>query len=272
MLQTVSSRNDVAKFLSSLTGGVQILFFGIIYMAFVLLALALVYLWNNGYYFIVSKILHRNEKIVSPVEYTVTQKNVSRVFFIILVASILVIILGVVWAIADIVQPTNKFQDFIDTALGIEFLTISVIALGVFILLIIAMTVYKSGNLWVSRMLFYRIPTPTNNKEYPTAKLLAFGIIAALFLILFAVIAWVISESMTIMSNSTESSLSTQGTFFEKILDLSGGIRFILFGFLFAVIIMIILGINYFAHNSYILMVNRILKTQKTIENKLDES
>ena len=73
----------------------------VISIALVLFALAFIYFWNNGYYFIVTRILRRNEKIGIPIEFTKTQKNIGRGFFILFVAIFISIIYGIAWAIGE---------------------------------------------------------------------------------------------------------------------------------------------------------------------------
>ncbi len=77
MIYSSGSRNNFLNFLIALTGGVRMLLIGVILIALVLFALAFIYFWNNGYYFIVTRILRRNEKIGIPIEFTKLKKTLD---------------------------------------------------------------------------------------------------------------------------------------------------------------------------------------------------
>ena len=178
--------------------------------------LAFIYFWYNGYYFIVSRILHRNEKYVVPWAYSKSQKNTGMVFFILFIASILTVIIGLAWAIGDYFS-TDKFQAFLNASLGVEFLIITLIATIIFALLILAMFFYKSGNMAILTSLYFKNPLPETNKNYPAAKVITIGIMAGFSLIVIAVVAWVFSKGTSLMH------AGSGGSFFEDILGLSGG-------------------------------------------------
>ena len=125
----------------------------------------------------VSRILRVNEKIVSPMEYTSSQKIVARIFFILAVTSFILIILGIIWAIADAFVQNGKWQSFLNYPISTQITILAAFSAGIFLLLIVVMFFYRMGNNFILKMLYYRIPVPESGKGYMSAKILAAGIL-----------------------------------------------------------------------------------------------
>jgi hypothetical protein len=253
-------------FTSDLTGGSRVLLIGAIEIGIVLFFLAFVFFWQNGYHFIVTRILKINEKIVSPVDYTPKQKTVGKVFFIILSVCFVVIAISIVWAIADMFQVTGKLEAFENAPLGEEFILVALIATGVFIMLILAMLLYKSGNLLILKAVYYRILLPTNAKGYTSSKIIAGGIMLSIFLCIIATVSWAVTQLLTQLGVST----TAPDAFLQDIINLTGGLRLMVIGLMFTLFFILILLFIYVGHNGYALLVQRIMISQDKLDKHLE--
>ena len=264
MEQNATQHSDLFLFISNLTGGVQILLGSGIWILIVLLILAFMFFWKNGYYFVVSRILRVNEKIVSPMEYTSSQKIVARIFFILAVTSFILIILGIIWAIADAFVQNGKWQSFLNYPISTQITILAAFSAGIFLLLIVVMFFYRMGNNFILKMLYYRIPVPESGKGYMSAKILAAGILISIFFIILALIAWIFSQYLKLFITQ-----AGPENFFEDTYQLSGGLTLLSFSAIAAIFILLILSFVYIAHNGYILMRYEILNTQDKLDKHL---
>ena len=228
-------------FLGDISGGLRILIIGGFLLAFTLLGLAATYAWENGYFFVMNIILRRNQKFAPlPVEFSKGQKITGNIFFGIVVGSVILMVVGIIIAILDAVSPTGTWDEFAAYPLGIKFSIIGCFASGLFLLLIGAMTIYKWGNRIILVSLFVRLQPFEMKKDNTSAKVIAWGILIGIFLIIFSLSVWLISVWVEAFGEEV-------GNPFQSLAGLSPGLLIITIGLI--VLIFAIL-INLFAYLS----------------------
>jgi hypothetical protein len=258
--------NQFWGFLVDLTGGNKVLLSGGLIMGVTALALAFVYLWNNGYFWIIKKILRRNEKITISHSFTEKQKMLGRVLYIIFICSVLVMFLGIVWAIADAINPSGKWNDFIGYPFGIQLTLIALFATGVFGLLVGSMMLYKWGMLAINTALFVRMEPSGLKKDNMSAKIIAGGILASIFLIVISLIIWLISSGIQAIAGSEVANI------FVNLAELSNGLAILVVGFLILLFSFLFLSFVYVFNNGYFLLLKKVVEAQDKIDKGFDKA
>jgi hypothetical protein len=252
------------SFLGELTGGLRILIIAGFIWAFGGLALGAVYSWQNGYYFVVNIILRRNKEVAVPTQtYTKQQKITGQIFFGITVASVAVIVFGIIFAIIDAVAPTGAWDSFKGYPIGIQFSIIGTFVAGLFFLLVGAMTIYRWGNYVISNALFIRMQPVGMQKDNSSAKIIAAGILAGIFLIAFSLTVWLLSLWIGAFGENVTNP-------FESLANMSGGLLMLTIGLLILVFVILILGFAYIFNNGYYLIVKKIIEAQEKLNKSMD--
>jgi hypothetical protein len=250
------------SFLGVLTGGLKVLISGGLVLAFTGLALAGFYAWENGYFFVMNVILRRNAASPKPsFAINKNQKITAQVFFSLLVASVITIFFGIIYAIMDAITPTGKWQNFTNYPVGIQFSIIGCFASALFLLLIGAMLLFQWGNTMVIKALFER--KSTEAKDNQSAKIIAVGILAGIFLIAFSLVVWLLSLWFGAFADDITNP-------FEILASLSGGLIMLSIGLIVLVFVFLILGFAYIFNNGYYLIVEKIIQAQDKIDKSLD--
>lgn len=251
------------SFLGNLTGGLITLLIGGILEVFVVLVLAAVFAWQNGYYYVMNNILRYNKKISLVADFNSRQKIMARVFFIIIVLALITILFGIVYAVLDAVMPTGKWSEFAGYPIGIQISLISISAAALFLLLIGAMTLYRWGNVMISLALFARLEPAGIHRDNKSAQVIAWGILIGIFLIAFSIIVWLFS----LWFNAFGQDISNP---FEALMNLSGGLLMLSIGIIIMVFAFLILAFAYVFNNGYYIIVKRIMETQEKVNKSID--
>ncbi len=248
------------EFLGQQSGGLRIISVGLIFQVIIWLILAVLYLWTNGYYFTMTYILRHNKEIEVR-EFEKKQDTVGKIIFIITVAAIIVIFFGIVYAIADAVQPEGKWLSFQDYSFGLQFSIIGTFGAVLFGLLVLSLMLYKAGYKLIMNALFVSRNEEVLNQleEYANAKYFAWGILTAICLLIGSLVIWLISIGFRL-----------EGT--EIIFDLgelSGGLTMLFIGIMILTFDFLFLLFAYIYNNGYALMVDRVIKMEADIEKKI---
>lgn len=242
------------------SGGLRILLVGVFIQVIIWLAIGFLYLWQNGYYFVMNYILNYNKKVTDP-GYNENQRTIARVFFMITVFAILLIVLGIVYSIMDAVQPTGKWDSFKTYSFGLQFAIIGTFAAGLFALLVASMMLYKRGMVIVLNALFmHRNKELAKDEKTTIAKALTWGILIAIFAIFISVISYLISLGFQI-----------GGFNIFNLGGLSGGITVLLVGLFILLFDVLILLFTYVYKNGYSIMVEQVIKMQDNFEKWMFE-
>ena len=242
------------------SGGLRTLLIGIFIQIIVWLVIGFMYLWQNGYYFVMNYILNYNKK-VGETGYNEKQRTIARVFFVITIFAIILIVLGIVYSIMDAVQPTGKWESFKTYSFGLQFAIIGTFAAGLFTLLVVSMMLYKRGMLVIMNALFLNLNKELAKDEKTTiAKALTWGILIAIFAIFISLISYLISVGFEV-----------GGFNIFNLGSLSGGITVLLVGLFILLFEVLILLFTYIYKNGYSVMVEQVIKIQDNFEKWMFE-
>lgn len=251
-------------FLGVLTGGVRLLLIGSLILALTMLVLGFCWLWQNGYYFIINKILQRNAKITTSYSFNDKQKLTGQIIFFIVVGAIGICFLGIIWAIGDAIVPTGKWNIFITYPFGFQLTIFGLFFSGIFALLIGSMMFFKRGLIIINTAVFIRQkPENAESKDILPAKIIAGGILASIFLLTLALVVWLISVSFNLSIGQDV------GNIFEAMALLSGGLLTLSIGVLILVFLFLGLAFIFIFNNGYYLLISKISTTQEKIDKKI---
>ena len=242
------------------SGGLRLLLVGIFIQIIVWLILGFLYIWQNGYYFVMNYILRYNKKFVDP-GYNEKQKIIGRVFFVITVVSVILILGGIVYSIMDAVQPEGKWDSFKTYAFGLQFAILGIFFVGLFGLLVGSMMLYKWGNILILDALFLnRNKKLDEDEKTKIAKVLTWGIMITIFAIIVSAISYLISVGFEL-----------EGVNIFNLGTLSGGLTVLLIGMFILLFDVLILLFSFIYKNGYALMVVQVIKLQDGFEKKMFE-
>jgi hypothetical protein len=254
----------IYNFFNSLTGGTLILLVGIGILVFMGLILGLFFVWQNGYYALMKFILKNNEKLKIKHNFTMQQQWIGRVMFAILITSIIIIFFGIIWAIADAINPEGWGEVFVQYPFGIQFSVIGIFAAALFMLLIGAMMLYKWGNYAVMLSLFVKVQPEGVDKSNSAAKIITLGILIGISLISLSLIIWIISFAAGVISGDDVANL------FVAIQGLSAGLAMMWYGIIIFVFLLLVLCFIYAFKNGYWVALKWVEKWQEAIDKSLD--
>ncbi|MFW9940853.1 MAG: hypothetical protein ACFFFT_07420 [Candidatus Thorarchaeota archaeon] len=122
-------------------------------------------------------------------EYNKTQKKVSGAFYILIVIASLVTIGGLVWTAADIfIDPTDKWELFLDLNLGYKIAIVGGLLAGLFFLLVFFYGLFKKTSRSLMVFIYKKRELETKYKNRPGVKIAAGGLLISLIGILIGFI------------------------------------------------------------------------------------
>ena len=254
------------NFLGSLTGGALVLIVGVFILIFTSLILGFVYIWQNGYYHLMNFILRNNKNTEVDASFNEEETVLGRIVFIFFVSTVLVVVIGIIWAIADAVNPDGWGETFSNYPFGVQFSLMGGFFTGLFILLIGAMIIYKWGNFMIMSALFVKMHPGNEEKDNLSAKIITIGILIGISMLVLSLIVWVFSFAAGAISGDGVANL------FTAIAGLSGGMEMMAVGIVILVFLFLILGFIYFLNNGYYLALDWINKAEQAIDKGLDDA
>ncbi len=260
-----TSETGILISIANLTGGVRILLFGSVFFLILVIAILLIWVSQNGYHFIFEKIISKHESVKIEQTYTAAQNNIATGIYATYYILIVSCIFGIIWSVFDAIMPTGKWTIFLSYSLGTQVVIISSFSTLFFVLLIISILMLKSG-MKTALLILYRPKksTPKQSGEIiKSAKIAASGILISLFLIIFAIVVWVISIIFDLSIGRDF------GNIFEALGTLSGGLFLTSVSILCIIFISLFLLFIYIFNNGYDLLANRISSAQASIEQNL---
>jgi hypothetical protein len=161
----------------------------------------------------------------------------------------------------DAVQPEGKWQSFKTYTFGLQFAIIGIFMSGLFGLLVGSMMLYKWGNIIILDSLFLnRNKKLDNDEKTKIAKVLTWGILVTIFLIIISLVSYLISVGFQL-----------GGLNIFALGDLSGGLTVLLIGMFILLFDVLILLFNFIYKNGYAVMVVQVIKLQDGFEKKMFE-
>ncbi len=247
--QSIQGITSLWDTVSDMPGGIRILIISVIVLILDTLIYGFIYIWMNGQWVIVNKILKYNRAAQIKYDFSHTEKIVGRILFSIIVAEICMVIFGIVWAIVDAITGNWSIY-FKGYPFGVKFSFYGIYGSLLFAILVGMMFIYKRGLNLIMIPLFVQI-SPRKDTSNIMAKIITIGFLSGIVLIAVGLISWIVSwiiEDINIGS-------------------LSDGFALLIYGVIAFVFTCLALLFSFALHNGYSITMNKILK----IEEKLDE-
>ncbi|MHA1822087.1 MAG: hypothetical protein ACTSVC_16555, partial [Promethearchaeota archaeon] len=184
----------------------------------------------------------------------------SVTFYYILVAGFFALIIGIIWAIFDAIQPVGKWDWFVNQNVGIKFAILGSLGIFLFSLAILVFAFFKKGNRLIYRLLFPSEIKEKITKDNRYAQVIAIGLIVSVFVLAFGLIISLVQGVFTHDPNVN---------FIDYLLSLPNGLKIILISGLFEIFVILIIIFVYLWQNGYSLIVNKVL-TYNKIDEKLN--
>jgi len=204
ILQGIFSRGesyDLIIFITSLPNGLLIMLISLIVLSITILIVIFVWIWENGYNFVLNKIIKYNEPIEKE-SFSNSQKSITITVYIITFASLILLSFGLIWAISDAIQPTGKWEQFISLPFIVKVTIIAGLASLLFILLIFALLFSRRGRIVIGKIIYKRLEykhgVPTKGD-----KILTIGLITFLNVIILGVVIWLINYIVSLSGGGT---------------------------------------------------------------------
>lgn len=193
------------------------------------------------------------------VEYNKAQRTTATVFYVLTVASCLIIIGGAVYSLGDFITPTGKMEAFLALNLGYQIAIIGTFLAGLFFLLIFFFGLFKKGRKWILRIAFKVREVEEQYKNRINVKIVAGGLLLSIIAIIIGIVYAVIEEILLgSPSGSPLSGLLSSFSIGNWVLFIGISLLSISFTGLFLI---------YFWKNGYIM----ILKIMGTLEKEENE-
>ncbi|MHA1675517.1 MAG: hypothetical protein ACTSYI_18040 [Promethearchaeota archaeon] len=256
--------DNIPDFWKDLTGGTYILVISLIFLLFVGLVYSMIFIWQNGHKWVIDSILIYNEKIRDKHDFTKNQQTVGKVLFALIVAELIGIVFGVVWAIIE--SFTGDWGAlFRDYPIGIQISFYGIFAALFFGTMVFSMFFYKRGNNLIMTSLFVQYQPKGAKKDNMSAKVITIGILVAILLIFGGLIIWLVSLLIDVLSAGAGTNL------FIILADLSSGLTLLAYSTLIGIFTILALLFSYFFHNGYFFTLEKIMALEDKIDSDLDE-
>lgn len=236
-----------------LSGGVRILILSVALILIDGLIYGFAYIWLNGQWVVVNKILLINQKVKEKYDITKTQKIIAQIIFGIFVIEISAVFIGIIWAIVDAIAGDFS-EDFANFVFGIKFSFFGIFGSLLFVILVGAMFIYKRGLNLIIVPLFIQ-KQPDQEKSNTMAVIITIGFLFGLGLIFLGLIIWIVSLIVTGISFG----------------ELSGGFALFTYGLIAFIVTCLGLVFSFALHNGYTFVMDKILKIEVAIDESLEE-
>ncbi|MHA1476435.1 MAG: hypothetical protein ACTSQ5_14770, partial [Promethearchaeota archaeon] len=162
-----------------LTGGSQILLVGGSILTLDALLYSGIYTWENGQWVVINRILKYNKAVEDKYSFEKNQKITGNITFVIVIAEILMIIVGIIWAVIDaaFLDYGSTFRNY---PIGIQISFYGIFGALLFTTLIFSMFFYKRGNNLILKALFVQVTPKDIEKDNTTAKIITIGILTSI--------------------------------------------------------------------------------------------
>ena len=126
---------------------------------------------------------------ISRKEFSKSQKIVSGIFYIMIVAASLICLGGVIWTLADIfIRPTGKFDLFLDLNLGYQIAIVGGLLAGLFFLMVFFFGLFKKTSRSLMKFIYKRRKLEDKYKNRTGVKIAAGGLLVSLIGIIIGII------------------------------------------------------------------------------------
>ena len=250
-------------FLTGLSGGARILLIGGSILVLDGLFYGFVYTWVNGQWIVISQILKYNTKVEEKYPFEDNQKIVGKVMFGIIVAEILMIVVGIIWAIID-----AAFLDYGTTfrsyPVGIQISFYGIFGALLFSTLIFSMFFYKRGNNLILTALFVQLSPKDVEKDNTAAKVITIGFLISISMMVIGLIIWLLTIIIKAVAQSDTNNI------FATLAGMSGGLALLSYSVIAEIFTILGLLFTFFLHNGYSWTMDKIIKIEKSLDEGLE--
>jgi len=189
---------------------------------------------------------------MSKIRYTKKQKLVATFFYIAITITIIVIIAGIVYTIADIIMATGKMTLFLSLNFGYQIAIIGTLLAGLFFLVVYFFGLYKKGRTLILKNIFRKKLFNEKYRNRIGVKIAAGALMFSIFAIIIGILTAVIYDLFTSPATGDRVTLNT------IFAELSQGQIVLFIGLLMLIIIGLIFFLNYLWYNGYYLILRMI--------------
>lgn len=187
------------------------------------------------------------------IQFSKKQKTVATFFYIAITITIIVIIAGIVYTIADIIMATGKMAVFLSLNFGYQIAVIGTLLAGLFFLVVYFFGLYKKGRTLILRNIFRKKHYQDKYRNRIGVKLAAGALMFSIFAIIIGILTAIIYDLLT--SPSPNGDRTTLSTLFA---ELSQGQIVLVIGMIMLLIIGLVFFLNYLWYNGYYLILRMI--------------
>jgi hypothetical protein len=254
----------IVSFLGSLEGGSAVIAIGFAVLIFDFLIYGFIYVWLNGQWLVINKILLSNKQVQETHPFTKNEKVVGRIIFGLIVVELVMIVFGIVWAIIESI--TTDWGAIFDTyPLGIKISFYGLFAALLFATMIFATFFYKRGMNMIMTAVFVRKIPKSQSKDNLYAKIITGGFLVGITLIVLGLGIWVIQLLVDLISTG-----GSTGNIFTILHDLSSGLELLAYGSILEIFTFLTLAFIFFMFNGYAWSMEKILKIEQSIDGGLE--
>ncbi len=190
---------------------------------------------------------------MSEIHFSKKQKTVAMIFYIAITITIIIIIAGIVYTIADIVMATGKMELFLSLNFGYQIAVIGTLLAGLFFLVVYFFGLYKKGRTMILRNIFRKKHYQDKYRNRWGVRIAAGALMFSIFAIIIGILTAIIYDTFTSPSPSGER--TTLSTIFA---ELSQGQIVLFIGMIMLLIIGLVFFLNYLWYNGYYLILRMI--------------
>ena len=177
--------------------------------------------------------------------YTQKQKKIALILYIAISITIIVIIAGIVYTIADIIMETGKMELFLSLNFGYQIAVIGTLFAGLFFLVVYFFGLYRKGVNVILKNIFRKKVYNDKYRNRTGVRIAAGALMISIFSIILGIIVAIFYDVFTAPSNGGRTTLTT------VFKDLSQGQIVLFIGIIMLVIIGLVFALNYLWYNGY---------------------
>jgi len=189
---------------------------------------------------------------MSKIRYSKKQKLVATIFYIAITITLIVIIAGIVYTIADIIMATGKMALFLSLNFGYQIAIIGTLLAGLFFLVVYFFGLYKKGRTLILKNIFRKKLFNEKYRNRIGVKIAAGALMLSIFSIIIGILTAVIYDLFTRPATGDRVTLTT------IFAEMSQGQGVLFIGILMLIIIGLVFFLNYLWYNGYYLILRMI--------------
>ncbi len=177
--------------------------------------------------------------------YTQKQKKIALILYIAISITIIVIMAGIVYTIADIIMATGKMELFLSLNFGYQIAVIGTLFAGLFFLVVYFFGLYRKGVNVILKNIFRKKVYNDKYRNRTGVRIAAGALMVSIFSIILGIIVAIFYDVFTAPSNGDRTTLTT---IFK---ELSQGQVVLFIGIIMLIIIGLVFALNYLWYNGY---------------------